>query len=251
MTRRNFLATFASGFLALLTSCKIQTEPEQNTAYLQYVTGGPGETWPMALQRLQTLLLSLSDPALVAYAKDGTIFEQPGGVDASHLSSAEEKFGLTLPEDLKTLLIRRFAIYLVGGDVGRWGERRILDINEPDEYFAGGVEILLPLPQAIEEHFGSHFCEKSLSAEQFAELTRRYYCFGHSASSDQDSTYLLFDRDGGYGSVDYIDEDWPTTRQQFAPLLAGEKLTQSLDELMVSQINIAIARLLEYNDLPI
>ncbi|MEK1942038.1 MAG: hypothetical protein AAAB16_16840, partial [Pseudomonas sp.] len=105
--------------------------------YGDYLRGDTQETWPQALDRFTSFCLSLhafyQDGEAYKiyfdqYVRDGTLFEWLEPVADSDLLNAETQNGFAMPDQLKALYAKRFAIYDVLAERGRWGDRRVLEI---------------------------------------------------------------------------------------------------------------------------
>lgn len=223
--------------------------------YLRYLQGHPGETWQQALDRLAKLCANLHEFVDAGevyevffddYYRDGALLEWHKPVPEPALERVQVKHGLTMPLELKELFRHSFAIYRIDADLGRQGDRRLLDINAA----SGASECLHPFCQAIEWHFGRWFVEEELSPEQVRQLDSRYFGFGRWTNDDRQSSYLLLDRHGGFGIYEFNTGDYPANMQRLGSLLAGERLRMSLDDVLVWAINQSIMDLLTRNDVP-
>lgn len=235
----------------------IKPKPAGENTYGNHLRGAPQETWPQALERFASFCLSL--PAFYAdgetyalyfdeYWRDGTLFEWLEPVAETDLHSAETQHGLAMPAALKALYAKRFAIYDVLADRGRWGERRILEIYGRST--STSYPCLHAFCPAIAWNFGDYFSREELSEAQIAHLNAQYFCFGRWSDDDHSGTYLLVDRHGNFGRFDFHTEDYPGTLRRLEPLLNGQRLDMTLDTLLVWAINNSMEYLLSRNGLP-
>lgn len=236
----------------------IQPKPAGENSYGEHLRGGADETWPDALNRFESFCLSLHafydeegetyELYFDEYFQDGTLFEWSGAVSDEDLLSAETQHAFAMPEELKALFRKRFAIYDVIADRGRWGDRRILEIYGRST--STSYPCLHAFCPAIAWNFGEYFAREELTEEQIAHLSANYFCFGRWSDDDHYCTYLLVDRHGNYGRFRFHTEDYPGTLQRLEPLLNGQPFDMTLDALMVWAINNSMEYLLERNDLP-
>ncbi|WKB52976.1 hypothetical protein [Eleftheria terrae] len=224
--------------------------------YLQHLQGPAGETWQQAVDRFAAFCLSLHEfvedgeayeVLFDEYYRDGSLFEWQEPVSEPDLLAMEAKLGWTLPDALKGVFRKRFAIYDVSTRFGRWGDRRVLEFNRSSEY----GDCLHPLSKAIAWNFGPYFTDEELSPQQVAHLDANYFGFGRWSDDDHRSTYLLVDRQGGFGRYDFHTEDYVGSVERLGPLLEGRPLTLGLDELLTSAITDAMVHLLKRNDVPL
>jgi hypothetical protein len=239
---------------------KASREPPGTVAhnkYVEYLRGGPNETWPQAVDRFASFSSSLHE--FVAdgetheaffdeYFQDGTLFEQFEPVTDVDLQGAEAKHAFVMPAELKELYRRRFAIYDVTIERGRWGGRRVLEIYGPSP--STSYACLHAFCPAIAWNFGGYFARQELTDAQVAHLDANYFCFGRWSDDDHEGTYLLVDRHGNFGRYDFHTEDYPRSVQRLEPLLNGSPLTMTLDEVLVWGIDSAMDYLLYRNDVP-
>lgn len=225
--------------------------------YLDHLQGPAGETWQQALDRFASFCLSLHaftehgetyEVLFDEFYRDGTLFEWSDPVTEADLRNAETRNGVVIPPTLKALYQKRFIIYDVHTEFGRWGERRVLEVYAPSS--STSYTCLHALCRALAWNFGKYFAKEALSAEQIAHLDATYFCFGRWSDDDHKGRYLLVDRQGGFGRYDFHCEDQPGSLQGLEPLLRGSPLTMTLDDVMAEAIDNAMAYLLRRNDVP-
>jgi len=226
-----------------------------SNAYLRYLHGAHGETWAHALERFASFCTNLREFTIDGdtyeaffdeYYHEGALFERLGAVEDSALEEAEARFHFTMSSEFKKLFRNRFAIYDVSIEFGRWGERRLLEINGVYKL----TTCLHPFCDAIAWNFGSYFADSELTEHQIKQLNETYFGFGRYSNDDHHSIHLLVDRHGGFGCYEFHTEDYPGSLQRLAPLLSGERLTMSLDEVLIWAIDESMKSLLERNEIP-
>ena len=225
--------------------------------YVHHLQGSAGETWTQAVDRFASFCLNLHEFVehgetyevfFDEYFQDGTLFEWLEPVADADLSNAETTHALALPPNLKELYRKRFAIYDVHVRHGRWGDRRVLDIYGSSTLTS--YTCLHAFCPAIAWNFGPYFANAELTAEQIAHLDATYFCFGRWSNDDHEGTYLLVDRHGNFGRYHFHTEDYVASLKRLEPLLDGNRLTMSLDEVLVWSIDKSMEHLLYRNDVP-
>lgn len=235
----------------------IKPKAAGENSYGNYLRGDTEETWPQALERFTSFCLSLHafyedgetyEVYFDEYFRDGTLFEWLEPVPDSDLLNAETQHGLAMPDELKALYAKRFAIYDVLAERGRWGDRRVLEIygRSPSTSYL----CLHAFCAAIAWNFGEYFAKEELSQEQIAHLNANYFCFGRWSDDDHSGTYLLVDRHGNFGRFNFHTEDYPGNLRRLEPLLHGQPLDMRLDALLAWAINNSMEHLLHRNQLP-
>jgi hypothetical protein len=232
-------------------------EVNMKNQYLNYLRGDTKETRHQALERFELFCLSLHEYVVDGetyeayfdeYFRDGTLIERSVPQELLDLSGAESRLNFVVPDELRDLFKNRFAIYDTTIDRGRYGNRRVMEIYGPSS--VEQYSHLHAFCSCIAWNFGEYFCREQLSPEQMLHLNSRYFCFGRWSNDDHESTYLLVDRDGGFGSFHFHTEDYPGSLTRLEPLLEGAPLTMHLDELIVKHIDMSIEHLLNRNDIP-
>lgn len=223
--------------------------------YLYYLQGPNGETWQQALERFALFCKHLHafhadgevyEAFFDEYYEDGTLFEKQEAIQDSVLAETEARFDFSIPAELRTLFQNRFVIYNTVIDFGRWGEREVLEINKAWE----STSCLRPLCEAIAWNFGPYFSDSELTSQQAQYLNDNYFGFGRWSDDDHSSTYLLVDRHGQFGHYEFHTENSPLNLERLTPLLNGNKLGKTLDQLLVWTINESMKYLLSRNEIP-
>jgi len=234
-----------------------ETGAIMHNKYVDYLRGNAGETWRQAIDRFASFCLNLHEfveheetyeVLFDQYFQDGTLFEWLEPVADLDLQNAEAHYSFVIPKELKELFKRRFAIFDVTIERGRYGGRRVLEIYGPSS--VASYSCLHAFCSAIAWNFGDYFAKGELSAEEIAHLDANYLCFGRYSGDDHAGTYLLLDRHGNFGRYEFHTEDYPGSVRRLEPLLNGNRLTMTLDEVLVWGINNSIEYLLYRNEVP-
>lgn len=233
-----------------------EKQPEQEELmgenWQLYMTGPPKETWQQALQRLESFcsltLDSYTDEDTgelveVSYAQQynaGEILYITRKEPLERMNLYEHGLQVAVPPQLKELMCGHGAFHM---DLPGRFDQSIFEIYDSEYDYSPNIK---PFSKAIAYHFSStHHLLAQLDEYRKKLLDENCFFFGCTNYDHQNKGYLYFDRRGGWGSYYFQDEDFPASSRRLTPLLDGKAEIETLDELLVKQINHFIRKLLD------
>ncbi len=201
--------------------------------------GEKGETWQQALNRYTKFYELTLKPTNDSYDRNRITINKNETVE--RIAEFEKKNNCQIPIELKKL-------YLEHGTFSIRDEEELESIklysNKESKYALQNIGGLI---QSIDELWGGKpVFKKSLSAQDIAYLNTNYFVFGHYLHDDDAYSHFYFDRNGKFGVLTYDQGDFPLAFNEYlSPLLKSSLATLSLDELLSSQVNFLIKKVLE------
>lgn len=246
------------GFSLLFLACSPnsthiqETTPINNQSTMQFehllenidLQGKKGETWQEALVRYNQLLaiikLNLEQKEIAQWYEVKTNEKET----LERIEEFEKKCNCTIPEDLKKLYLEHGTFSIKQG--GFPGSITLYSNFRKDNPY-GTMPNIGGLVEMIQSLWGDRpEFEEYFSTEEINFLNQNYFIFGHYFVDDNAYVHYYFDRQGKFGTIhydqDYFDEAY---EDYFKPLLKDSLASMSLNELISSQIDNAISKLME------